>query len=199
MEYLITGRFGRITKNIINNGFEEYLDNILYDSMEFPKMNKKQKAEYIQLVIIRMEKYIGKDNTLKVLNSCGKQCCGKSWTTFAKDIWDETKELTRFFEFLNIREKAYNTEFVYNKEKNTIIINRGKCLCGLVEKAQFKYDTGRYCECSTGHFKEFFEAIFSVEDISIKQSILYGADCCTWEVKLKEKGRTLKYEHNSCW
>ena len=46
MEYLSTGRFGRITKNIINNGLEEYLDKILYDSMGFLKMNKKQKAHY---------------------------------------------------------------------------------------------------------------------------------------------------------
>ena len=187
MEYLSTGRFGRITKNIINNGFEEYLDKILYDSMGFLKMNKKQKAEYIQLVIIRMEKYLGKDNTQKVLSSCGKQCCGKSWATFVKDIWDETKELTRFFELLNLREKPYNTEFVYNKEKNTVIIERSKCLCGLVEKAQYKHETGLYCECSTGNFKEFFETIFIVEDVNLQQSILYGSDCCKWEVRIKEK------------
>ena len=64
-----------------------------------------------------MGKYLGKDNTQKVLRSCGNQCCGKSWTNFVKDIWDETKELTSFFKLLNIREKACNTEFVYNKNE----------------------------------------------------------------------------------
>jgi hypothetical protein len=186
MEHLKTGRFGRITKNIIGNGFDGYLDVILGDSMEYINMDKKEKAGYIRTVIERMENHIGRDNAKKVMGDCGRQCCGKSWSCFIKDIRDKTRDMTRFFELLNIKERNYGTVFVFNKEKNTVLIKRDKCLCGLVEKARYKHENGVYCECSTGHFREFLGKIFTVEDVLLKQSILYGSDRCIWEVKIRE-------------
>ena len=41
MEHLKTGRFERITKNIIKNGFEGSLDEIPGDSMEYTKLREK--------------------------------------------------------------------------------------------------------------------------------------------------------------
>jgi len=186
MDHLRTGRFGRITKNIIYNGFEEHLDVILGDSMEYIRMGKKEKAGYIRSVIERMERYMGKDNVKKVMSDCGRQCCGKSWTDFIDGIHCASKDINDFFELLNIEEKNYGTEFVFLQENNMIVIERSRCLCGLVEKARYKHENRNYCECSTGHFREFLGKVFTVEDILLKQSILCGADKCVWEVKIVE-------------
>jgi hypothetical protein len=189
MEHLRTGRFGRITKNIIGNGFEGCLDEILGDSTRYTGMDKKEKAEYIRAVIERMEDHLGRDDSKKVMSDCGKQCCGKSWSNFIRDIWDKTGDMDRFFELLNIKERNYGTEFVFDKESNTILIERNKCICGLVEKARYLHEKGMYCECSTGHFREFFGQIFIVEDVLLKQSILSGSNRCRWEVDIRENIR----------
>ena len=184
MEYYKSGRFGRITKNAIKEGFEDSLEKVLYDSMDFASLSKKKSAEYVEEVINRMEKQLGRENTKKVLVSCGQQCCGKSWTKFTRDIKEETDTIEDFFELLNKREEPFQTSFTFNKDEKSIFINRSKCLCGLVNKAKNKFDSNLYCECSTGHFLNFFDSIFNVESIELKKSILNGSDSCQWIVKI---------------
>lgn len=185
MEYHKGGRFGRITKAMISEGFESYLDKLLYDSMDFSKMKKSQSVDYVEDVINRMDFNLGKENTQKVLRACGRKCCGKSWANFVKDISNSTETVEDFFELLNKKEEAYNTGFVFDKEKSMVTINRNKCICGLVNKAKRKFKSNLYCECSTGHFLQFFESVFIVESIELKKSILSGSDSCEWVVKIK--------------
>ena len=68
LEYHKGGRFGRITKAMINEGFEGSLEKVLYDSIDFPKMSKKQSVEYVENVVNRMENNLGKEHTKKSVN-----------------------------------------------------------------------------------------------------------------------------------
>lgn len=191
MEFHKGGRFGRITKSMIDKGFEADLEKVLFDSMNFSKMNKNQSVKYVETVINRMDNHLGKENTKKILSKCGERCCGKTWSNFVREIKDSTEDLVSFFQLLNQKEAAFNTVFDFDQDKNIITINRGKCICGLINKAKNKFNSNLYCQCSTGHFFRFFEPVFPVKNVELKKSILSGADSCEWEVKIEAKKSTL--------
>ena len=113
MKYIEGGRFGRITKHLRKQGFEKEMENILHDSINFPKLKKPEQTEYVETVIGRMDKIIGKENTANVLFECGAQCCGKSWSSFVKSIWDQSQSTEEFFKNLNKEEKKYNTQLEF--------------------------------------------------------------------------------------
>ncbi len=193
MEFHKSGRFGRIVKNMIQEGFEDQLEYIFYDSMQFSSMGKKEKVKYIEEVIQRLDQRLGHEVATKILKNCGRQCCGKSWANFVTDIHDATENIDDFFILLNEREAPYNTVFDYHSARNEITITRQKCLCGLIDKAKRQFESNLYCACSTGHFEKFFDTVFSVEGIRLNQSILTGAKFCEWTVKIDPtKGRLSK-------
>jgi len=45
MEYIETGRFGRITKNLRKQGFELEMEKILHDSNDFKNLNKRDQTK----------------------------------------------------------------------------------------------------------------------------------------------------------
>ncbi len=130
MEYLEGGRLGRITKHLRKQGHEKEMEDILYDSKNFPKLKKPEQTKYVETVMTRMDKSIGSENAEKVLIECGKQCCGKSWSNFVKDIWNQSESINDFFINLNEKEEKYNTRITYNPDKNSIVVERSKCICG---------------------------------------------------------------------
>ncbi len=186
MEYLEGGRFGRITKHLRKQGYEKEMEDILYDSKNFLKLKKPEQTKYVETVMGRMDKSIGKDNAEKVLIECGVQCCGKSWSGFVRRIWNQSESINDFFIKLNEEEEKYNTQFTYDPNRNTIAVERSKCVCGLINKGKpFKTHKG-YCKCSIGHMSVFFNTVFNVKEIQIKQSIYSGSDTCKWHIQLNE-------------
>jgi hypothetical protein len=184
MEYLEGGRFGRITKHLRKQGHENEMEEILYDSKNFPKLKKPEQTKYVETVMGRMGKYIGKENTEKVIFECGSQCCGKSWSNFVKRIWDQSESTTDFFKKLNEEEEKYNTQFTYKPDKNLITVERSKCICGLINKGTPFRTHKEYCKCSIGHMSVFFNTVFNVREIKIEQSIYSGSEKCKWQIKL---------------
>jgi len=185
MGYQETGRFGRITKSLRKNGFENKMEDILFDSNNFTSLKKKEQTQYVGTVVERMEQLIGEDNTKKVLFECGKNCCGKSWTDFAKKIYNNSDSIENFIDNLNKEEIKYNTFITFNKNKNTIQVKRTKCICGLINKGEIFSHTNLYCSCSNGHMSAFFNSIFRVDEVVLVKSIYNGNDSCVWEVLLK--------------
>lgn len=186
MKYQDTGRFGRITKNLVKKGYENEMENILYDSIEFNKLKKPAQTEYIEIIMDRMVKLIGQDNTNEVLFSCGVQCCGKSWSNFAKRIWKSSESIDDFFKNLNREEEEYDTQISYNSLKRLITVTRTKCICGLINKGQQFQNNKSYCNCSIGHMSAFFNSVFSVRNIKLEKTIFNGADRCEWSIELHE-------------
>lgn len=184
MSYQETGRFGRITKSLRKNGFENKMEDILFDSKNFTNLKKKEQTQYVGAVVNRMEQLIGEDNTKKVLSECGKNCCGKSWADFAKRIYSNSDSIERFVNNLNKEEIKYNTYFTFDKIRNTIQVKRTKCICGLINKGEIFSNTNLYCNCSNGHMSAFFSSIFRVDKIILEQSLYNGDDSCVWEVLL---------------
>lgn len=164
------------------------MENILFDSADFNNLNEKTKVGYIETVLNRMEKEIGEESTKRVLFSCGEQCCGKSWTTFAMNIWDSSNSLENFFINLNNEEEKYKTNFSFKKDIKTVYVMRSKCICGLINKGIFSNSKNLFCSCSNGHMTDFFNSIFSVKTVILEQSISSGADKCKWRIELNNWG-----------
>lgn len=184
MKYQETGRFGRITKYLRKLGFEKEMERILFDSSSFSKLKNKEQTQYVEKVLTRMTDIIGLENTENVLFECGTQCCGKSWSKFVKEIWGKTKSLEDFFKNLNKEEEKYNTKIKFIESKNLIIVERSKCLCGLINKGEIFHHNKEYCKCSNGHMSAFFKTIFDVKEIQLIQSIYSGSDICQWKIKI---------------
>ncbi len=185
MKYQESGRFGRITKHLRKQGFEKDMEKILFDSSYFPKLKKKEQTQYVEKVITRMTDIIGLEKTEKVLFECGAQCCGKSWSKFVKEIWDKTKSLEDFFKNLNKEEEKYNTEIKYIESEDLIIVERSKCICGLINKGEIFQNNKEYCKCSNGHMSVFFSTVFDIEEVKLIKSIYSGSDICQWRIKIK--------------
>lgn len=186
MKYQETGRFGRITKNLIKKGFKNEMEIILYDSIEFIKLKKPAQTEYIETIMDRMVKTIGQDNTNEVLFACGAQCCGKSWSNFAVSIWKSSKSIDDFFINLNREEKKYNTHISYKPLEKVLTVTRSKCICGLINKGTNFRHNNSYCNCSLGHMSIFFNSVFGVRNITLEKTIFNGADKCEWSIELEE-------------
>ena len=162
------------------------MEDILYDSNSFPKLKKPEQTEYVETVMTRMVKSIGKKNAEKVLIECGAQCCGKSWSRFVKGIWHQSESVYDFFLKLNEEEEKYNTQFTYDPNRNSIVVERSKCICGLINKGKPFKTNKDYCRCSIGHMSVFFNTVFNVKEIKIDQSIYSGSDKCKWQIQLDD-------------
>ena len=184
MKYQETGRLGRITKNMRMLGFENEMIKILFDSLEFPNLKKKDQTKYIETLMIRMKETIGIDNTYRVLFECGKQCCGKSWSTFVQEIWDNSSSIENCIINLNEKEAKYNTYMTYDEINKTITVIRKKCICGLINKGEFLEYDDTFCMCSLGHMDQFFQTIFDVKRIILEKSIYSGHDECRWYIQI---------------
>jgi hypothetical protein len=185
VKYQETGRFGRITKSLRRNGFENKMDKILSDSSNLSTLKNKEQTKYVETVLSRMEEEIGTENTKQVMFECGAKCCGKSWVKFAQTIFNNSNSVENFFDKLNKEEKKYNTYISFNEDENNIEVKRTKCICGLINKGEIFSNNSLFCFCSNGHMWKFFHSIFSVDKISFEQSIFSGADVCSWKIKLK--------------
>jgi hypothetical protein len=186
MIYQETGRFGRITKNLRKQGFETEMEKILFDSIDFNKLTKTKQTNYIESVMIRMNEIIGHDKTNHILFTCGEQCCGKSWSNFAKGIWNNSNSQDDFFVNLNKEEEKFGTSILYNSSDNSITVIREKCICGLINKGEAFKINKDFCKCSNGHMSRFFNSVFSVKGIELKKSIFNSNDKCEWIIKLND-------------
>ena len=165
------------------------MEDILYDSDNFTKLKKPEQTKYIETVMSRMNKSIGKENAENVLFECGAQCCGKSWSKFVQRIWDQSESIDDFFIKLNDEEEKYNTQITYEPDRNSIAVERSKCICGLINKGEPFKTNKDYCKCSIGHMSVFFNTLFNAKEIQIAQSIYSGSEKCKWQIQLNESAQ----------
>ena len=186
MGYQETGRFGRITKHLRKLGCEEHMESILHDSGEFSTLKKVDQAKYVEVVVGRMTESLGQEMTDRVLYECGAQCCGKSWSNFAKRIRQASSSLDDFVDNLNKEEAKYNTRVEYCSLENSVVVERTKCICGLVNKGLPFESNSRFCNCSIGHMAAFFATVFNVDQVELEETISAGSSRCRWKILLKK-------------
>jgi len=186
LAYQETGRFGRITKHLRKLGCEEHMESILHDSGEFSTLKKVEQAKYVEVVVGRMTEGLGQEMTDRVLYECGAQCCGKSWSNFAKRIRQASSSLADFVDNLNKEEAKYNTRIEYCSLENSVVVERTKCICGLVNKGLPFESNSSFCNCSIGHMAKFFSTVFNVDKVELEETISAGSNRCRWKILLQK-------------
>jgi hypothetical protein len=145
--------------------------------------NYARKAQWISGAVERLEKEVGKATAIKVMRACGVKCCGPTQRKRAKQFMEESHSVEELLAKLN--EAGIGGGRLILKNKNTILGGYDRCYCGRVKQATEPFATDTYCHCSTGWYHSLFEAAFDRPvEVTLKQSILQGADSCEFEIRL---------------
>jgi predicted hydrocarbon binding protein len=131
----------------------------------------------------RLEKEVGKATAIRVMRACGAKCCGPTQRKRAKQFMEESHSVEELLAKLN--EAGIGGGRLTLKNKNTILGGYDRCYCGRVKRTKEPFPTDTYCHCSTGWYQSLFEAAFDKPvEVTLKQSILQGADSCEFEIRL---------------
>jgi hypothetical protein len=143
--------------------------------------NYAQKAEWIRNAVQRLEKEAGEATARKVMQACGMKCCGPMQQKRAKRLMKESKSVEELLAKLN--EAGIGGGRLKLKNKNTIVGGYDWCYCGRVKQTEEPFPTDTYCHCSAGWYISLFEAAFDKPvKVSLKQSIIQGADSCEFDI-----------------
>lgn len=145
--------------------------------------NYAQKAQWISSAVQRLENEVGRATAIKVMQACGMKCCGPTQRKRARQFMEESHSVEELLAKLN--EAGIGGGRLTLKNKNTILGGYDWCYCGRVKQTKEPFPTDTYCHCSTGWYKSLFEAAFDRPvEVTLKQSILQGADSCEFEIRL---------------
>jgi predicted hydrocarbon binding protein len=140
-----------------------------------------QKAEWIRNAMRRLEKEAGKPTARKVMQACGRKCCGPTQQKRARQFMEQSNSVKELLARLN--ERGIGGGRLKLKDAHTIVGGYDWCYCGRVKHTQHVFPTDTYCHCSVGWYKSLFDAAFGKPvKVKLKQSIIQGADRCEFEI-----------------
>jgi hypothetical protein len=180
-----TGRIGRFAKIIEEDLGEETMLDVMQKSETYSSLKAPQKADWWRSAVERLEKGVGSEKAIEIMNSCGARCCGQGNRKTAKRLMNESKSIEEFLH----KASTYGVkegEIEYTlKDENTIVGTFNKCFCGQVKQTKIPFENKTYCQCSVEFHKQFFQAALE-EPISVElnQSIITGADSCKFIIKI---------------
>ncbi len=180
-----TGRVGRFAKIVEKETDSNTFIHIMKDSSEYSNFKPEETALWWKGAIERLEKKLGKDKAIEIMETCGSKCCGAGQRKLAKKMMEESSSLEEFLEKLGSH-RVKDGELTYIlADKNTIIARHNRCFCGQVKQSKELFKNDIYCQCSVEFNKTFFEAALEQEvAVTLKSSILNGDEYCEFEVKI---------------
>ncbi|NHJ02316.1 MAG: hypothetical protein EAX86_09295 [Candidatus Heimdallarchaeota archaeon] len=173
-----TGRIGRFAKILQQETSNTVVFRIMKDAHVYTSTsNNRIKASWIKGAIKRLEIELGAENGQKIMESCGRMCCGTTTRKRVKTLMGESNNIPEFLEKLN--KNGIGGGRLLLKDAHTITGGYNKCYCGQVKQTEEKFLTKTYCYCSIGWYKQLFEtALYQSVDIELVQSIISGAKTC---------------------
>lgn len=182
-----TGRIGRFAKILEKEIGSSLFIDIMDGSNNYDSLSSDKKALWWKNAVEKMEELLGKNKSISIMTECGSKCCGTGQRNTAKRLMNESKSIEDFVnKIANYEVKDGELEYKLI-DKNTIVARHNRCFCGQVKgfNELFKNDT--YCQCSVEFNRQFFQAAFNKPvEVKLVQSILNGATCCEFNIKIKE-------------
>jgi len=180
-----TGRIGRLAENIEKETNRAVLQKVMQGVDQFESTsNYTIKAAWWKGAIERLEKLVGKEISIKIMEICGRKCCGPTHRKHVKQFMSESKSIEEFLDKLNKR--GIGGGRFKLEDKNTIVGGYDKCYCGQVKQTKEPFSTGTYCQCGVGWIKQLFEsALEKPVDVELAQSIITGAESCEFVIHIK--------------
>jgi predicted hydrocarbon binding protein len=156
----------------------------MQDSDKYESFNSADKAAWWRGAMMRLDKALGRDKAIKIMQACGEKCCGETYRKLAIQYWQESRNLKEFIDKLN--------SYIYKgqvfgigggrlkiKDEHTIIGGYDKCYCSQVKHTKEPFTNDIYCHCSASWLKSFFEsALEKPVNVEMIQTIINGTDTC---------------------
>jgi len=134
-----------------------------------------QKAEFAKCLMDNFERLFSEEVRIEVLENCGRTCIGAPTIEKAKAIKRNARNLAQLIDGLN---KQHIGGGRLSLENNQILVEYGKCYCGMVSKTKERFSS-TYCNCSRGYLLELFEQIFEKPvKVDLVESVIQGAKSC---------------------
>jgi predicted hydrocarbon binding protein len=137
---------------------------------------------WIKSLLDNLEQNMDKEELVKTLEDCGRNCCKSSG--FYKKAQESMEKSQNLDEFLNRLQRVWNH---VHKEENRVYVVYEKCYCplGRALAKQYPEQLRDFCNCSVGWVKEMFEsAMKKPVKVELKKSIIRGDNMCRFEVAL---------------
>jgi hypothetical protein len=172
------GRMGRVTKSIVReSGVDEVRRIMLPAEVYESAVRGEDKAELTRQTMERMEAVFDEESRVRIMERCGRQCCGPTHVKVRRTLFEQSSSLEEFLERLNDLEQGRIHYRI--TEQGAIIVEYPTCVCGQVKDTAQRFPRHTYCMCSVGFNKELFEAVLGrkVEVILVTSAITDGAPC----------------------
>ncbi len=176
-----TGRIGRLAKNIEQETNRAVLLKVMQDFDQLQSTSDKaMKAAWVKGAIERLDKLVDKETAVKIMESCGSECCSSAVIKRAKQLMSKSPSLG---EFLN-KFSAGGYRFIL-KDNNTIIGTYKKCYCEQARHTKELFSANTYCQCGVGYLKQLFQsALERPVKVEFIQSIITGAERCEFIINI---------------
>ncbi len=179
-----TGRIGRLAKIIEKETDQNIALQVMHDVDQFESTsNYATKAAWLRKAVERLEELVGKETTRKIMENCGRQCCGQTYRKRAQHLMSESKSMEEFIE--NLNRNRIGGGRLKLKDENTITGGYDHCYCEQVKHTKELFSK-TYCYCSAGWYKQLFEsALGRSVDVEPVQTIIMGAESCEFIIHFK--------------
>lgn len=172
------GRMGRITKSIVRESGVDDARRVMLPAEEYEGVKKgEDKAELTMMTMSRLEHVFDEESRVRIMERCGRQCCGPTHQKVRKALFQESSSLEEFLDKLNELEGGKAHYRI--TEQGAIIVEYPTCQCGQVREAVKRFPSHTYCMCSVGFNKELFETVLGrkVDVILVTSAICDGGPC----------------------
>ncbi len=178
-----SGRIGRFAQFLIAIGGENAALKITRGIESYDKLKAPEKAAWWDITMVRMEKTLGREKALEVMQSCGRKCCGAQTRSRAKALYRESSSIADFLTRLN--KTGMGGGRLVLVDDHTIMGGYDRCYCGQVAAATKPFASDIYCQCSRTWLEEYFSSIFnSPAKVRMDETIREGAQTCEFTVRL---------------
>ncbi|MFB0509561.1 MAG: DUF6144 family protein [bacterium] len=178
-----SGRIGRFAKMIEKETNPKTVEKIMKNTDKYEKSSYAEKAAWWNDAVRRLEKEVGKKGAIKIMQSCGRMCCGLTSRKRAKQIMSQSKSIKELINKLN--KIGLGGGRLKLKDEKTITGGYDHCYCGQVKQTKEPFSSLTYCHCSTGWYKQLFETAFERPvEVEILQSIICGAKTCEFVIHI---------------
>jgi hypothetical protein len=123
------GRMGRITKSIVRQSGVDDAHRVMLPAYAYESAKKgEDKAELTRQTMERLEAVFDEESRVKIMERCGRLCCGPTHQKVRRALFQESNSLEEFLEKLNELEAGKAHYRI--TEQGAIIVEYPACLCG---------------------------------------------------------------------
>lgn len=177
------GRIGRFARIIEKEVGRDIVKEVMRGADRYETSNYAEKAAWWREAVGRLVKEVGEETAIKIMESCGRKCCGPTRIKHAKKLMSESESLEELLGRLN-KIRIGGGRLRLNNQ-NIIVGGYDHCYCGQVKQTKEPFSNRIYCHCSVGWYKQLFEsALGRPVQIEIQQSIISGAESCEFIIHI---------------